>query len=252
MNCLANITFGDYAKKRGIIETNQYNQEKLKKDIDEEMVLRHLKLISEFHERVMGYNNYISHRLEDKRGRTVEQYKVYIKRVKRYVDSLKQKQVHNHFEKIVLEYGDNFIERANSCISVIYNSGYLELIKRSMDRCEICLGDTNFDNLGKGQYIEVVTLKDCAYDLVELDGIYYLNKLIKRGVNLDYKRLVNKFCEFEQLDKNSVSFMEAILSYPYEFIKCTLKTIKDCKKIEEEKCANKIIKAIELSPYSFM
>jgi hypothetical protein len=61
-----------------------------------------------------------------------------------------------------------------------------------------------------------------------MDCFCLLSKFKKRGIKLDYASLVNKFCEYENLDKNSSGFILALLSYPYEFMKC-------CNRYREKK-----------------
>lgn len=136
--------------------------------------------LSKFHKKISGYNNYIGYRLEDKRGRMVEQYKIYIRKVKRQYESIKKKSELSSFEKLLLYHGDEYLKRAENCIKVIYENGYLELIKRSMDRNEICIGDTSFANLRMREQIEVNDLSKCVYDLVEIDGADFLLRLIKK------------------------------------------------------------------------
>lgn len=242
MNGLSKNAFSDYIKSKGIVQVEQCKEYKLKKSITDKDAVEQLYLISEFHKRTMGYDNYLGHRPEDKRGRTVEEYKIYLRRIRRQYDYIKKKNIRNNIENLIVQQGEHYIKRAEKAIDEVYNNGYLKLIKRSMDRCEICLGNTYFNNISKGENIEVVNLKGCAYDLVEIDGLYFLNKLMKKSIKLDYERLIRKFCEFEQLDEESIRFMYALLYYPYEFMKCFSKYMKYSEGIYKDKYKSKLQK----------
>ncbi|KOA18402.1 hypothetical protein CLHOM_33040 [Clostridium homopropionicum DSM 5847] len=247
MNNLAHVAFLEYAKQRGIIENSLNEELKLNKSMREESALDYLKLISEFHKKIMGYNDYICYRLQDKRGRILEQYKIFFKKATRELQSIRNKEELNSFEKVSLEYGETYLKISQKCIEEISNNGYLELIKRSMNRCEIVLGDNNINNIRKGEFIEVACLKECAYDLVELDAVYYLNKLIKKGIKLDYEKLLVKFCEFEYLSHYSLSFMKAMITFPHEFIRCFIKGTSKQTEYDVNNYLNKLKKSIEIS-----
>lgn len=245
MISLSNNSFLKYSREKGIRQVEFQSNNLFRKYIDEYDIINHMYTLSEFHKKAMGYDNYIGHRLEDKRGRTVEQYKVYIKKVRRQYESIKKKSSPNGFERLLLQYGDEYLYRAQKCIEVIYENGYLDLIKRSMDRNEICIGDTYFSNLRMRQEIEVNNLSKCAYDLVEIDGADLLSKLIKKGVDLDYKNLIKEFCDVEKLDSRSEKFIEALVSYPYEFMKYCIRYNKKNGEEGKEKYEAKLQKAIK-------
>lgn len=244
MNSLSKNAFSDYIRSKGIVQVEQGKEYKLKKLITDKDAVEQLYLISEFHRRTMGYDNYLCHRLEDKRGRTVEEYKIYSRRIKRQYEYIKKKNLRSDFENLIVQKGEHYIKRGEKAIDEVNNNGYLKLIKRSMDRCEICLGDTYFNNISKGENIEVVNLKGCAYNLVEIDGLYFLNKLMKKGIKLDYEKLIENFCEFEQLGEESVRFIYALLYYPYEFMKCFSKYMKYSGGIYKDKYKSKLEKLL--------
>lgn len=252
MDNLAHVAFLEYAKQRGIVENSLNEELKLNKSMREEKILDYLKLISEFHKKIMGYDDYIGYRLQDKRGRIVEQYKIYFKKAARELQGVKYKEELNSFEKLSLEYGEGYLKIAKKCIEEIDNNGYLQLLKRSMNRCEVALGDSNINNIRQGEFIEVASLKECAYDLIELDAIYYLNKLIKKGIELDYEVLLIKFCEFEALNDCSLSFMKAMLSFPCEFIKCFIKGTSKYNEKDENNYLKKLNKSIEITKINFL
>jgi hypothetical protein len=252
MVSLYNNSFLKYCKEKGVKQIGFENDNLFRKSVNEDGIIEHMHTLSKFHKEVRGYNNYIGYRLEDKRGRTVEQYKIYIKKIKRQYESIKKKSELSSFEKLLLEYGDEYLKRAENCIKVIYENGYLELIKRSMDRNEICIGDTSFNNLRIRNQIEVNDLSKCVYDLVEIDGADFLLRLIKKGLDLDYENLVREFCKIEGLDSRSENFIKAVVSYPSEFMKCCIKYNKKNEIKDKDKYEAKLKKIVEEASISLI
>ena len=229
MTVISKNPFLTYMERQGVIEGEFKGKVSLKDSDLEKEIINQLCIISEFHKKAMGYNDYIGHRLEDKRGRTIEQYKVYIKRVKRKINDIMHNSPQNDFEELLLGYGKDYLNRAEKSIKNMYDIGYLEIMKRSMDRNEICLGNTYFNSLRKIKFIEALNLEKCFYDLVEIDAATFFRKLMKKNLKLDYKKLVDKFCEFEDLDDRSNVFLQSLIAYPTEFMKCCNKYITSTK-----------------------
>ncbi|MFD3158293.1 hypothetical protein ACFIJ5_15825 [Haloimpatiens sp. FM7330] len=214
------------------------------KTINEEDVERQLYLISEFHKKMMGCDEYVLERIASNTGKIVEQYKVELKKVRRDLRKIREKGINSNFEKILLTEGEQIIAKGERCIDSIYFGGYTDLIVRSMDNKEICLGDVYFSNLRlKESKIQIKNIKKIKYNMVEVDGFNLLNKLKKKELNLDWGKLVRAFCYFENLEKNSENFISGLLNYPYEFVKCCSRYRKK-KKWSSEKYENKLKKII--------
>lgn len=214
-------------------------------DINEEKLKNQLLAISEFHKRVMGYKGYMGKRLDNKTGSVVEQYKVNIKRLKRYLKNIRINSASSDFERMLLKDGFQYLQRAESSINEIYNSGYMSIIERSMKRTEVCLGITDFYNLRmEGEKIEICSINKSCYNDVEMDCYYLLSKYRRKGIKLDYKKLVFEFCHYEGLDENSCNLILALLSYPYNFMKCCNRYRERTKEWSEEEYKESLIRAM--------
>jgi hypothetical protein len=240
-------SFLEVLKKRGIYQVSSFNTFEIQdfSNVTEEKVLQQIKIISEVHNRLLGYDGTLNKRLDNCTGKKVEQYKVYNKKFIRDFKKLKGTMPNNIFEDMLLKYGDEFIERAESCMKEVYSANYYGLISRSMRREEICLGNTSLSNLRKGENIEVIDISHCAYDMVECDALYLLSKIKRGGINLDWKVLIKEFCIIQNLDVNSERFIAAMLSYPYEFMKCYTRYRYGKKDWSYEEYKIKLEKAIE-------
>ena len=238
--------FSDYmmfkdVKKVDIIELKYKN---IDVDIIEKLIIEQFGIIYDFHQKSLGFNGYLRNRLNNNTGKAIEEYKMSIKKLAFDIDNIKIDEPKNSFEELIIKYGEETINRGEACISKVYHSDYIEIITRSMRRTEICLGNTDFQNLRKSNFIEVVSFEDCAYNMVEMDCFFLLSKLKRKGVKLDFERLVNEFCYIEGLDTNSSQFLIALLSYPHEFMKCCNRYREGKKEWQEGRFSEKLVKAL--------
>jgi hypothetical protein len=236
--------FIKYLESKGIKKADSFDEEIKYENITTSMVKEQIYIISEFHRNTLGYTGIMNKRLDNNIGKTVEQYKVYTKKLNRDLEKLKEKDIHNKFEKVLLEKGDIYLIRAQQCIDSIYKNNYLDLIMRSMKKVEMCLGNTYFNNLRKRRYIEIGSVDSCCYNMFEMDMVYLLNKLKRKGIKVDCDSLIREFCKVESLDDNSIGFIKAVISYPYEFIRCCNRYREKSKEWTEDEYILRLEKAM--------
>jgi len=239
--------FSDYMMFKGIKNAEKIEVVKdknTKVDTTEWLIINQFAAIQDFHEKAMGFNGYLRNRLNNNTGKVVEEYKVSIKKLSADLKKIKNNGAKNSFEQIIIKYGQKIINRGEECIRIVYKSDYIEIITRSMRRTEICLGNTDFKNLRKSNFTEVVSFEDCSYNMVEMDCFFFLSKLKKKGVKLDYQKLIEEFCCIEGLDARSSEFLMALISYPHEFMKCCNKYREGKNKWNEERFPEKLLKEL--------
>jgi len=244
-------SFLDYLAKNGINVGEQpfpidyrYLTEK---DVEDQF-----SVISEFHKKALGYNGYMKMRLDNKTGKLVEQYKIYNRKLKRDLKNIKANSPENQFEEALLRTGDIYLDIAEKCINDIYKWDYIELISRSMQRVEICLGCTDFNNIINEDGIKISSMKDCCYNMVEVDGVYLINKLKKKDLVMDWDELVSEYCNYEGLEFKSVKFMSSLISYPYEYMKCCNRYRENKKDWDELKYKEKLLKIVDRDNYNLI
>ncbi|MBU5486163.1 spore coat protein [Clostridium sp. MSJ-11] len=237
-------TFEQYLISKGIDVVDQINFELKSKEITEEMLLEQIRIMNEFHHKVRGSTSGIKERLDSRAGRVVESFKVNIKKLKRDIDRFQSEGANNLFEEIILYKGEDYIKRGEKVIKNIYEDGYYDLILRSMKNKEICLEDVDFNNLGKESKIQVRNIKKSSYNMVEIDCYNLLYKYKKKGLDVNFKKLVEEFCELEGLKENSYQFIIACLSFPYEVTRqCNNYRLKK-KELGDDEYVLKLQKAI--------
>lgn len=248
--------FSQYLKSKGINQVTLFLKSKTPEPLllKTESIEEHLSIICGFHKKTMGFSGYLNKRLNNYTGKRVEEYKIYIKKVSRDLKRINDAGINNSFEELLTLKGPGMILRAEKAVKMVYDSGYYELVNRSMKRIEVCLGNTYHTNLCKGtsNSIEIIDLRHCGYNMVEWDGIYYLNKLKKKGIALDVNALISKYCMFEGLESTSESFMLAMLSYPNEFMRCCNRYRYGKKDWDDEEYSDELIVAMEKDGEGFI
>ncbi|MCB2289231.1 hypothetical protein LGK97_05565 [Clostridium sp. CS001] len=240
--------FSDYMTFNGINNVErievEFKYKNTKIGITEGLIINQFDAMRDFHEKAMGFNGYVRNKLNNNTGKVVEEYKVSIRKLSADINIIKSNGAKNSFEELIVKYGDKFINKGEECIREIYKSDYIGIITRSMRRTEICLGDTDFRNLGKDNLTNVVSFGNCSYNMLEMDCFFLLSRLKRKGMKLDFKKLAKEFCYIEGLNENSSEFLIALISYPYEFVRCCNKYRVGKNKWNEEKFPEKLIKTI--------
>jgi hypothetical protein len=193
--------------------------ENKKKIITAEDVRKQISAVNEFHENTMSHGSILFREVKNKTGKTLESYKLSIRKLKKEMLRMKEEGIRNEAEKLIFQAGEEYICRAENSFKEIFEADYAGIIRRSMDRTEICLGNVRFDNMRKNDFLEIVDLKKCCYDVVEMDAVALFSCTRRKKPDFDWKQLAGEYCCREKLSKNSEKFILAVLSYPSEFMK---------------------------------
>ncbi|MBU3194247.1 hypothetical protein LGK99_07085 [Clostridium algidicarnis] len=243
--------FYDYIYKKDIIIIN-CNSFNVKKKITMKDAKRQLDILCELHEKIKGYEGSAGFTLPNNIGKLVENCKVEIKKNNRFIRYLENQGANNGFESLLLKIGDEHISRAEKSIECIYKSNYMDIIYRSMKSGEICVVNSSEDNLRKVEKIEIAKGKKFCYEILEIDAINYFNKLKRKNSDIDIEGLIDYFCTIEGLDENSNNFIRAMISYPFEFMKCVNRYKRSKKPWTLEKYEEKLLKSIEKDSQSYI
>lgn len=243
MKCLKNISFENYLQREGICIGAEIEKYK-KKSISEETVRKQFRCISRFHTIAKNYNGHDLKSFDNKTGRLVEKYKIEIRILKRHLLELEKVKEFNDIDKRIIQSFSTMLRISETCISKALDSGYFELIRRSMKNNEICLGNSYFNNVSGNEVINIKSLNNICFNMIEFDGIYILSKLKNGGTCLNWNLLIHEYVIEEKLNKSSEDFMEAIISYPVEYMKWIRRYVKNNGEFSNEYYANKLLKAL--------
>jgi hypothetical protein len=211
-----------------------------------------LNALKEFHDRASGYVGYSRERIKTATGKDIEKYKVDLRRAQKDYKQMDKECDEYSFEEFLLKYMDENIKRAEKCIKLIYENGYVDLIIRSMKKKEVCIGDSSFSNIRVTDTVEVVSLEDCSFNMIENDAVYFLRKLKRKGVEIDYHGAAEEFCRLEKLQDKSKVYILALLSYPYEFMKYYGRLRENKKGLNSFEWRHKFKKAIMMDGESLI
>lgn len=243
---VTSLDFIEYLNNNGVFVVKSFkNQFKDKININEEMVLKQLELLTEFHQRTMGFEKNLRSRLNNKIGRDIEEYKVSLRRLTKDMERISTEGPQNDFEESLSYMGEEYIKRGEKALKIVNTSYYVEIILRSMRRKEICIQDVWINNLNfEDKNIKIRELKGISYNLVEMDMVYLINKLRRAGYELDWRYICRRFCDMENIDRYSENFIISLVSYPTQFMKCCDRYRENKKIWSFEKYKKKLRKAI--------
>jgi len=208
----------EYLNIKGITITEQCFS--YDKNMDKKDIISQINLIIEFHKTLIGHNFNGTSRLKSTIGKEVESYKVQIKKLQKHYDYIVNKSSTNQVEKVILSNGNIMLKQAKEALNHIYEHDYLGVIKRSMNREEICIGKADNNNLRRNEgKIEIVTAKGMTYNLVEEDLYNYIKKLQRKQLNIDEEELIKSFVYGSHLSFNSFDYLRGLCSYPKDFFK---------------------------------
>ena len=171
MRGINNLTIEEYLLQRDIIVVNRNFKEEV--TLNKENIMEHIDLIVYIHKVLEGYSD-SGTVLHSTIGRKIEWIKVVNKKLERQLLLIENKKEKNSMEEFLLEYGEKILDKSKGEIGKIEKSNYLELIKRSMVKNEICIGKVDESNIRRGKSIEIGTLKAASYNLIEDDVYEYL------------------------------------------------------------------------------
>lgn len=184
-----------------------------------EDIERKLEALAFFHKETLGYKFNIEERIPNTIGKNFEDAKVDLRKLKREINSIKSKKCISPLENVLLKMGDEYIDRGEKAIQLAYSSEYISLIKRSMKRWELNFGSKAIDFLDVNEKLNIKTLNDCSYDMIEWDYIHLIIKLKRKGIKFSIKDTLEACAIKENLDTYSLNFMIAMSDFPYDFMK---------------------------------
>ncbi len=216
------MDFVNYLESNGIIVVKNFSEPN-KYGYSDKEIRNHIHLIIKVQDILNNYEPKDFYSFKSFVWKKPEHLFKNLKSFKKCYNKLLEKGPQNQYESLILEFGNEYIKRANSCSEDLKSIKYKLLIKRSMTNKEIALCKTFYDNLRFEEKIKIRDLKAIGYNMVEMDIIQFLNKIKKRISNQELIEYVEYFCTLKGLSSISKKFILTMLCYPSKYIKYTLR-----------------------------
>jgi hypothetical protein len=209
------------------------NEERNKETIDSEDLIKQLYLITEFHSKCEGYRPKIWNNMPDDRGTLARDFRNKVKILKKNILKLKDTDIENSFEEFLVCNSKEYITKAEKVLNIIEHKGYKQMIKRSMERNEICIKDSYFTNIWNDSGMVICNLKRSTLDVYENDAIYLLLKLKRKGYSFNWDDFIEKYCKNQNLNYYSQQYIYNMINFPYDFVKSVLEYFSVSKSNKE-------------------
>ena len=212
------LSLNEYLESKGIIVEGKYFSHS--KDFSRKSFENQISTMVELHKLLINCKFNTLSRFGSTIGKEVESFKVQLKRIKRDYRIIFDKNYKNDTEKLFLSEGKRMIYQGRQAVDYIYNNGYLDIIKRSMNREEICIGRADSGNLKKedGKF-KIGLTKGMSYNLVEEDLYKYIKRSQKKEIKIDVEEFIRIFVHPSHLSQSSIYYLNGLCMYPRDFFK---------------------------------
>lgn len=190
-----------------------------KKDSFKINVSSQIDLIIKLQDVLMGYHSIEKNSILSEIG----------KRVDRLVVS--NKKLENIISRDNL-YGRLILARAKIELDKLDNIYLENIYKRAMKKDEICIDKVDETNLRVMEKVEVGKIKKISFNIVEDDFINYLLKIKKKSSKDDLKGYAEEYVDKNNLNKDSLNYINCMVNIPHEGIKYLYKNrfdLNECK-----------------------
>lgn len=206
-----------------------------------------IDLIVMIQSRLMNNGVTIIPRINSTIGKDVENFRVQNKKVEKILKSISLNDDKSNLDYYILEKGNIALERAKKSFDVMDNEIYFELIRRSMNNYEICLGRVDEGNLKfeENEILKIRTTKYISYNLIEHDLFKYIKRIKRRGFNIQTEKVIDEFIYKSSLSEKSKNYLTALCNYPFETMKLLYK-YRCCQDNDYDEWIKKIKVAIEI------
>lgn len=185
------------------------------KDIEDQ-----INLIIMLQKKIAGLSFGGVDRIESRIGKTLEEYKVQIRILNRDYNELFLKEKKSENDKYIIMEGRKMLEQAERAINAISDELYFNIIRRSMNRKEICIGRVDSGNLKyEDNNIVIGNIKNISYNLIEEDFYRYIKRLQKKNIIFDENTLIKSFVYKSHLAYSSIIYLQGLCLYPRDFLR---------------------------------
>lgn len=217
MRIIVELTLKEYLLRNNIFIIGEYfKNDKPKKDED---IINQIKIINKLNNLLSGYKETGITRINGSIGKRIEGVKVEVKKLESDLRKRNNKDDLNNMDIFLLENGERILNVAREALKNIKSIDYLSLIKRSMNRGEICIGKGDESNLRSFNSIEIGKIKNISYNIYEEDIYEYLKKVRKKYDNFREDYYISEYVREANLSNASKEYIKILLSIPHDSLR---------------------------------
>ena len=245
------LSFSEYFESKGIVVVGKYFPHST--EFGRKSYENQISTMVEFHKLLINCTFDGLSKFGSTIGREIENYKVQLKKVQRNYKILLDKGSKNDVEKLFLSEGKRMIDKGRMSVDYICNNGYLDIIKRSMNREEICIGRADEGNLRKvnGKF-EIGVIKSMSYNLVEEDLYKYIKRIQKKEIKIDEEEFIRCFVHQSHLSLSSINYLKGLCTYPRDFFKTWEKYKNNKKNKSDEEYLELLSRSLKYEEKNFI
>lgn len=202
-----------------------------------EEIKKHIIIINAIHKILMKFYSYENIGVKSTIGKNIEKLKLDIKRLRRSIINI---EIKNSMDEFIFLNGNSILNQAEDAISRLKKINYIDLIRRAMKKNEICLGKVDETNIRVMDRIEIGTINEISYNLVEDDICNYIRKLKKSSYEDNFNEVVDWYIKVAKLNNTSKDYINTMLLIPIDSIKVWKKYLKNKKNYESSYYLKKI------------
>lgn len=211
-----------YLSNNNIIVDENLTRKNDRSSID---ISNQIDLIVMIQSRLMNNGITIIPRINSTIGKDVENFRVQIKKVEKGLKSINSNNKKSDLDLYILEKANIALNRAKKSFDTMDNEIYFELIRRSMNNYEMCLGRVDEGNLKieENEVLKIRTVKYISYNLIEHDLFNYIKRVKRKKFNIQVEEVIDEFVYKSSLSEKSKNYLTALCNYPFETMKLIYK-----------------------------
>lgn len=155
-------------------------------------------------------------------GRLPQMFEKRISELKHIRKDIARRGEYDIMDMIVKTHYSYFVQRAESALNRLNESGYGDIVKQAEEKRTFChnsykSGGFMFD---KDRNIVIESMPKLAYDIPEWDIAFFLRQMMKMpDFDADYTlRILDTYGKYTDFDKNNESVVKAVLLFPWKFM----------------------------------
>ncbi|MFZ5968762.1 MAG: CotS family spore coat protein [Bacillota bacterium] len=204
-----------------------------------------VKLTAEFHQSSQTFKAIPGSKVKTEWGRWMWTFKAYCSLGHKLGQIIKAKDRKEKAEKLFLESLEQQLERGEACIHILKETPYLDIVKDSMDKNELCINNFQEKNFckDKEQTVNIISLEDVKHDTRSVDVANLLMANSKAPERIH--NILQMYHQLYPLSSDEIKIIKAYVQFPLEYFRVVDKYYRNKKELTDSYWLKRFKKAID-------